>query len=133
MSTKSEEYLDKLMKAYEPYADFAGAELEKIDILSQKLEEMKDPEWMSFREHPTTMRLYKHAVGVYRASCMTLQNDDGSLEKEDRIKLHISKLWSLWYVRALGGNPRKIREEVEKEIERFAEAAGVADLSTARV
>jgi hypothetical protein len=133
MTTKYEEYLDKLMKAYEPYADFAGSEIEKIDTLSKRLAEMKDPEWISFREHPIAIRLYKHAANVYKASCMAMQNDDGSLSKEDRIKLHMSKLWAMWYIRSLGGDPKKIKNEVEKEIERFAESAGIKDLSTEKV
>lgn len=130
--SKHDEYLEKLTKMYEALPEFYGSELKMIDTLASKLEETRDPEWLSFREHPTAIRLYENAVKIYRTSCMQMINDEGEMSKDDRIKLHISKQWALWYIRALGGNPRKIKEEVEKEIEKFAESSGIS-LSTDRV
>ena len=123
--TKSKEYLDELSKIYSQYPEIAGAELEKIDILTRRMDELKDPEWIAFRENEVTLRLYRHSVAVYKASCRAMQSDDGSLSREDRIKLHMSRLWAIWFIKSLGGDPKKIKDEVEREIERFAESAGI--------
>lgn len=126
MSAKIPTYLEELRKAYQPYADFAGAELAKIESLAEQWEQTQDPVWLAFRDNPITKRLLKNALGTYKASKRTLANDDGKLEKDERLKLHLSAMWAAWYMKALGGNPEVIKEQVEAEIETFAGAMGIA-------
>lgn len=122
---KASEQLQKLRDAYEPYEAWVGAELGKIEALQNALEKSRDPALKAFRENPVTQDLFKSAYKSYRSSKSILANDDGRLSQEERAKLHIGTLWASWYMRALGGDPKKVQQEVEKEIQSFAEAAGV--------
>lgn len=123
---KSETYLEKLREAYEAYPEIAGSELAKIDSLADEMSRLKDPVWKAFKDNPITQRLFKQAVNTYRSCKMNLANDDGSLPSQERAKLHMSSLWALWYIKALGGDPELLRQNIEAEIERFAMGAGIS-------
>lgn len=122
---KIPELIEQIKAEYSPYAEVAVSELQKADILREEWEKSSDPEWLAFRNNPKTIALYKHAANVYRSVRMALANDDGSLKQEERLKMHISVLWSTWFMRSLGGDPTKVKKEVENQIIAFAEAAGV--------
>lgn len=122
---KTEKILDDIKETYAPYSEFSISELAKVDKLREEWVKSKDPEWLAFRENPKTQALFKQAAAAYKGCVRALSNDDGTLAQLDRAKLHVGKQWSLWFVRALGGDPDKVRKEVEKEVVRFAEVAGV--------
>lgn len=122
---KTGDILDRIRAEYEPYAEVAISELKTADKLREEWERSQDPEWIAFRENPKTIALYKHASNVYKNVRLSLANDDGTMKQEERMKLHISSLWASWFMRSLGGDPAKVRKEVEREILKFAEAAGV--------
>lgn len=132
MANKHERMLAELEELYTPYSDFFGSELTRIEGLIKEYEKSKDPVFASFREHPMTIKFFKHAAGIYRQSKMQLANDDGSLSKEDRIRLHVSSLWALAWIKFVGGDPVKMQQEIENEIERVATSAGIElhELST---
>lgn len=132
MSERHERYLEELRAAYEPIRDFAGAEIAQIDALAEQWEATRDPAWGAFRENPVTRRLLSAARATFRASKMALANDDGTMAQVERLRLHTSAMWAQWYVRALGGDPKAERERVEREIESFAEGAGVIHSAPAR-
>lgn len=117
--------LEKIRSEYDGYEEFSVSELQKVDRLREAWENSKDPEWVAFRENPKTQALYRHCVNVYRGAKITLANDDGKMPSDDRMRLHISTLWAMWFMRSLGGKPEDVQKEVEQEILRFAQAAGV--------
>lgn len=119
------EILEKIREEYSPYAEFAISELEKVDALRKEWERTKDPEWAAFRDNPKTQALFKHAANIYRNVKMQLANDDGQMKQEERMKLHISGLWARWFIQALGGRPEDMQKQVEEEITRFADVAGI--------
>lgn len=129
MAKKHEKILDELREMYDPYSDFFGAELSKLEALTEQYEKSKDPVFQSFREHPITRKYFQHAARVYRQSKMQLANDDGTLKQEERIRLYVSSLWALAWIKYVGGDPAKVQQEIEGEIERAATEAGL-DLST---
>ena len=130
MSTKHDNLLKELRELYEPFSDFFGGELTRVEGLITRYEKSKDPVFQSFREHPVTRKYFKHCARVYSNSKMQLANDDGTLSKEDRIRLHVSSLWALAWIKYVGGDPAKMQEEIEAEIERIAVSAGIDMLST---
>lgn len=103
----------------------ALGELQKVESLIQKLETLKDPDWVAFRENPVTLKLFKASVALFRSAHNELANDDGTLSQTDRARLFVAKRWAMWFVKSLGGDPKKIKAEVEREVERFAKAAGI--------
>lgn len=117
--------LDELKKSYEPYAELAVSELQKVESLRSTWEQTKDPEWTAFRENPKTVTLFKAAVNTYRSLHKQMANDDGSLSQLERAKMDIGKKWAMFYIKALGGDPVKVRKETEREIQDFAKAAGI--------
>lgn len=121
--SKASEQLQKLKDAYEPYDAWVGAELGKIEALERELEQAKDPVFIAFRENPITRKLFDSAYKSYRSSRSVLANDDGKLSSEERMKLHIGTLWAMWYMRALGGDPKKAQQKVEAEIQSFVDFA----------
>lgn len=121
----TEKIIEALKESYEPYADIAVSELKRIDSLREKWEQTKDPEWLAFRENPKTQALFKSAVNTYKALYKQMANDDGSLSQLDRAKMDVGKKWAIWFVRSLGGDPVKIRRQVEAEIKSFADSAGI--------
>lgn len=121
-----QEILEKIRKEYEPYSEFAVSELQKVDKLREDWEKTKDLEWIAFRDNPKTHALVKHCASVYRNTKMQLANDDGKMTQDERMRLHISSLWALWFIRSLGGRPQDVQREVEAEITRFAEVAGIS-------
>lgn len=123
--SKHTEYLEELKQVYEPYAEFAGNELAQIDVLSSELERLRDPAWQAFRENPITQKMYKHCISAYKACYNQLANDDGTLSQIERSKLDVGKRWSLWFLKSLGGNPDALKKQVENEIEKLADAAGI--------
>lgn len=123
--TKTDKILEELQKSYEPYAELAISELAKIDDMRKEWEKTKDPEWLAFRDNPKTQSLFKAAARTYQSLYKQLAEDDGRLTQVERKAMDVGKKWALFYVRALGGDPAKIRREVEKEINKFAEGAGI--------
>lgn len=123
--SKHTDYLEELKKVYEPYADFAGNELAQIDVLTAELERSKDPAWLAFRENPVTQKMYVHCIASYKACYNHLASDDGTLTQLERAKLDIGKRWSLWFLKSLGGDPDALKSQVEQEIERLADSAGI--------
>jgi hypothetical protein len=125
MAKRHEQVLKELRDLYEPLSEYYGKELNQVETLIRQYEQSKDPEWKSFREHPVTKKIFKHSAGVYRRSKMQLANDDGTLSKEDRIRLYVSTLWALYYIRFVGQDPLKVQEDVEREIDKMALSAGL--------
>ena len=123
--SKTEDVLEKIRKEYEPYSEIAVAELARIDFLRQTWERTKDPEWLAFRDNPKTQELFRSTVNTYNALWRQAANDDGSLSQLDRKAIYVGKSWALWFVRALGGNPDKIRRQVEADVTKFAEDMGI--------
>lgn len=123
--SKASDQLQRLRAEYEPYADWVGAELGQIEALETALEKSKDPAWIAFRENPVTQKLMKHCLTVYSSCKSTLANDDGKLTQEERMRLHVSSLWAVWFLKSVGGDPNKARQDVEAQIQSFAESAGV--------
>lgn len=123
--TTTEKILEELEQSYAPYAEFAVAELGHIDNMRRTWEQTKDPEWLAFRDNPKTQALFKAAARTYQALYKQMAEDDGKLTQVERKAMDVGKKWALFYVRALGGDPAKIRREVEKEITKFAEGAGI--------
>ena len=121
----TDKILDELIKSYEPYAELAVSEMKHVDNLRKTWEQTKDPEWLSFRDNPKTQDLFKAAARTYQALYKQMADDDGKLTQEERGKMSVGKQWALFYIRALGGDPAKIRREVEKEIQKFAKGAGI--------
>jgi hypothetical protein len=122
---KTDKVLDALRESYEPYAELAISELAHVDSLRKTWEQTSDPEWLAFRENPKTQELFKAAARTYQSLYKQLANDDGTLSQVERKAMDVGKKWALFYVRALGGDPLKIRREVEKEIHKFADNAGI--------
>lgn len=120
-----EDVLEKIRAEYEPYSEFSVSELQKVDSLREQWEKTKDPEWIAFRENPKTQALFRHAAAVYRNVKFQLANDDGKMSQDERMRLHVSSLWAAWFMRALGGRPEAVQKQIEEEIVRFAEAAGI--------
>lgn len=123
--TKTDKILDELQKSYEPYAELAISEIAHVDQLRKTWEQTKDPEWLAFRDNPKTQELFRAAARTYQTLYKHMAEDDGSLTQIERAKMKVGKDWALFYVRALGGDPSKIRKEVEKEINKFAQGAGI--------
>ena len=117
--------LDELEKSYQPYAELAVSELKHIDNMRETWEKTKDPEWLAFRENPKTKELFKAAARTYQSLYQQMANDDGTLSQIERNAMDVGKRWALFYVQALGGDPAKIRKQVEKEVNKFAEGAGI--------
>jgi hypothetical protein len=117
--------LDDLKESYEPYAELAVSELHHVDELRNKWQKSQDPEWLAFRDNPKTQELYKQAARTYQALYTQLANDEGTLTPVERKAMAVGKQWSLWFMRALGGDPSKVRKQVEAEIKKFAEGAGI--------
>lgn len=122
---KTDKILDELTQSYAPYAELAVSELAHIDNFRKTWEQTKDPEWLAFRDNPKTQALFKAAARTYQALYKQMAEDDGKLTQVERKAMDVGKKWALFYVRALGGDPAKIRREVEKEINKFAEGAGI--------
>lgn len=122
---KTDQILDALTDSYAPYAELAISELAHVDQMRKTWEQTKDPEWLAFRDNPKTQALFKAAARTYQALYKQMANDDGKLTQVERKAMDVGKKWALFYVRALGGDPAKIRREVEKEITKFAEGAGI--------
>lgn len=122
---KTEDILKELQESYSPYAELAVSELAHVDQLRKTWEQTKDPEWLAFRDNPKTQALFKAAARTYQALYKQMADDDGKLTQEERGKMSVGKQWALFYIRALGGDPTKIRREVEQEIEKFAKGAGI--------
>lgn len=125
--SKHKEILEEIRELYAPYGDMGIAlgELQKVDSLIAKLDTLKDPEWIAFRENPVTLKLFKASVALYRSAHNELANDDGVMTQVDRARLFVAKRWAMWFIKSLGGDPKKIKDEVEREVERFAKAAGI--------
>lgn len=121
----TDKILKELEQSYAPYAELAVSELAHIDNMRKTWEQTKDPEWLAFRDNPKTQALFKAAARTYQALYKQLAEDDGKLTQVERKAMDVGKKWALFYVRALGGDPAKIRREVEKEITKFAEGAGI--------
>lgn len=121
----TDKILDELEKSYEPYAEIAISELAHVSSLRREWEKSKDPEWLAFRDNPKTQELFKAAARTYKNLYKQMAEDDGSLTQLERAKMKVGKDWALFYVQALGGDPTKVRREVEKEISKFAEGAGI--------
>lgn len=117
--------LEKIRQEYAPYDEIAVSELQKVDQLRKEWEDAKDPAWIAFRENPKTQALFKHAATIYKNGRLQLSNDDGTMDRDQRMKLYISGLWAKWFMQALGGSPESVQKSVEEEITRFAHAAGV--------
>ncbi len=122
---KTEQVLDEIRKTYEPYAEIAVSEIQRVDTLRKEWEKTKDPEWLAFRDNPKTQELFKTAVNTYKALYKQAANDDGSLTQMDRKAIDVGKKWALWFIRSLGGNPAKIRRQVESEVLKFANDMGI--------
>lgn len=122
---QTEKLLEALEDSYKPYAELAISELKHVDDLRKTWEKTKDPEWLAFRDNPKTKELYIAAARTYKALHNQMANDSGELTQVERKALKIGKDWSVWFMRALGGDPTKVRKEVEKEITKFAEGAGI--------
>ena len=118
--------LDDLKESYSPYAELAVSELRHVDDLRQSWQKSQDPEWLAFRDNPKTIALYKQAARTYQALYTQLANDEGTLTPVERKAMAVGKQWSLWFMRALGGDPNKVKQEVEAEIRKFAEGAGLS-------
>jgi len=123
---QTEKLLEELKKSYEPYAELAISELKHVDDLRLTWQKTNDPEWIAFRDNPKTRELFKAAARTYEALYKQLANDDGELTQVERKAIKVGKDWSLWFMRALGGEPAKIRKQVEQEIKKFAEGAGIS-------
>lgn len=117
--------LKQIEDEYAPYSEYAVSELKKVEALRADWERTKDPEWLAFRENPKTQKLFQHCANMYRQVKLQMANDDGSMTQDMRIRLHISSLWSAWFMQTLGGSPESVKKQVEQEIVRFAEVAGV--------
>lgn len=122
---KTEQILDDLAKSYEAYPELAISELAYIDNLRKTWIKTSDPEWIAFRDNPKTQELFKQALRTYKALYKQAANDDGTLTQMDRKGIDVGKKWALWFIRALGGDPSKIKREVEREIEKFATDIGI--------
>lgn len=122
---KVDKILDDLKQSYEPYAELAISELQRVELLRENWEKTKDPEWIAFRENPKTLALFKTAVNTYKALQKQMANDDGSLSQMERAKMDIGKKWAMFFIRALGGDPAKIRRQIEADIKDFAKEAGI--------
>lgn len=123
--SRSSDYLEDLRNLYGSYAEIFVAELAQIEAYTNELEKVRDPAWLAFRENPVTQKLYQHCIASFRACYLQLANDDGKLEQIERAKLDLGKKWSLWFLRSLGGDPEKLKQRTEQEIERMADAAGL--------
>lgn len=124
-TTRASEQLKRLRKEYEPYADWVGTELGQIEAFEVALEKTQDPAWVAFRENPITQKLVKHCQSVYSSCKSTMANDDGRLSQEERMRMHVSSLWALWMLKSVGGDPKKVQQDVEAQIQAFAESAGI--------
>lgn len=124
MSTHKD-YIEELREIYSIYPELAGGELSYLDKLEESLEKNVDVDFVAFRENPFTLKLARHAVSIYRSCSKLLSDDDGSLSSEARLRLHTSRLWAQWYMKALGRDPKKEKKALEKEIEDFAKSSGL--------
>lgn len=122
---QTDKIIEALKESYKPYEDIAVAELSHIEDLRKTWEQTKDPEWTAFRENPKTKELFKTAARTYQSLYKQMANDDGQLTQVERKAMDVGKKWAMFYIRALGGDPVKVRREIEKEITKFAEGAGI--------
>ena len=122
---QTDKLLKELTDSYTPYAELAISELKHIDDLRNSWEKAQDPEWLAFRDNPKTQALFKQASRTYQSLYKQLANDNGELTQVERKAIDIGKKWSMWFMRALGGDPAKVRKQVEAEIKKFAEGAGI--------
>lgn len=123
--TKHQDYIEELREIYSAYPELSGGELSYLDKLEENLDKSVDGDFVAFRENPFTIKLAKHAVSVYRSCSKILSDDDGSLTSEARLRLHTSRLWAQWYIKALGRDPKKEKKALQKEIEDFAKISGL--------
>lgn len=122
---KTDEILQALRKSYEPYEEIAVSEIAKVDNLRATWEKTKDPEWLAFRDNPKTQQLFRASVNSYKSLYKQMANDDGTLTAMERKAMDVGKKWALWWIRALGGDPVKVKREIEKEISKFAVDIGI--------
>ena len=117
--------IERLKKVYEPYAK--AGEKGAIDELNDIANLVKSREMaqllITFKQNPWTEKLLKFAVARYKGACERQMKSEIRSELEQKYDA-LDKEWALFFIEALGGDPRKIIQEQNAEIEQRLKKVG---------
>ena len=124
MTEQSREYLNRLYELYKQYDDNTSL----LDLADVEQMEERARELEVYREQPKTQELLRGAIERYRNCLEKLTNPVICLAmtESERAYCFATMDWAKFTLDAVGEDPSRLRNEVDKMILGYAQKAGIS-------